>query len=160
MAYEFWRWGQSPTGFIVSCTTESISSPFQSPCLYGSTMFLGAWLSVDLIVRARRRWSGHPNDLLRRIASDHHRGRAYPKLPCFLSGLRSTARPDRIITTYLRIRGLLPLIEDLRQIEVRRDQTDVAVSLQDSHHTRRHAIDHVARLRDGRNEMVVFRRQE
>ena len=58
VAYEFWRWGQSPTGFIVSCTTESISSPFQSPCLYGSTMFLGAWLSVDLIVRARRRPQG------------------------------------------------------------------------------------------------------
>jgi hypothetical protein len=58
VAYEFWRWGQSPTGFIVSCTTESISSPFQSPCLYGSTMFLGAWLSVDLIARAGRRPRG------------------------------------------------------------------------------------------------------
>jgi hypothetical protein len=58
VAYEFWRWNQSPTGFIVSCTTESISSPFQSPCLYGSTMFLGAWLSVDLIVRALRRPRG------------------------------------------------------------------------------------------------------
>jgi len=58
VAYEFWRWGQSPTGFIVSCTTESISSPFQSPCLYGSTMFLGAWLSVDLIARGRRRAQG------------------------------------------------------------------------------------------------------
>ena len=54
VAYEFWRWNQSPTGFIVSCTTESISSPFQSPCLYGSTMFLGAWLTVGLMLRALR----------------------------------------------------------------------------------------------------------
>ena len=52
VAYEFWRWNQSPTGFIVSCTTESISSPFQSPCLYGSTMFLGAWFTVGAIRRA------------------------------------------------------------------------------------------------------------
>jgi hypothetical protein len=54
MAYEFWRWNQSPTGFIVSCTTESISSPFQSPCLYGASMFLGAWLTVSLMRRALR----------------------------------------------------------------------------------------------------------
>ena len=52
VAYEFWRWHQSSTGFIVSCTTEPISSPFQSPCLYGSTMFLAAWLTVGLIHRA------------------------------------------------------------------------------------------------------------
>ena len=52
VAYEFWRWNQSSTGFIVSCTTELISSPFQSPCLYGSTMFLGAWVMVGLIRRA------------------------------------------------------------------------------------------------------------
>jgi hypothetical protein len=52
VAYEFWTSHQSPTGFIVSCTAQSISSPFQSPCLYGSTMFLGAWLTVGLMVRA------------------------------------------------------------------------------------------------------------
>ena len=51
-------------------------------------------------------------------------------------------------------------MEDLRQIEVRRNQADVAVSLQDPHDARRHAIGHVACLRDGRNEMVVFRREE
>jgi len=58
------------------------------------------------------------------------------------------------------IRSLLPLIEDLRQIKVRRDEAYMAVSLQDSHHARRHAIGHVACLRDRRNETVVFRRQE
>ena len=56
VAYEFWRWNQSSTGFIlISCTTASISSPFQSPCLYGSTMFLGAWVSVGLMRRALTR---------------------------------------------------------------------------------------------------------
>jgi hypothetical protein len=49
VAYEFWSWNRSPTGFLVSCTTESISSPFQSPCLYGSTMFFGAWITAGLI---------------------------------------------------------------------------------------------------------------
>jgi hypothetical protein len=52
VAYELWRWHQSSTGFIVSCTTEPISSPLQSPCLYGSTMFLAAWLTVGLMRRA------------------------------------------------------------------------------------------------------------
>jgi hypothetical protein len=54
VAYEFWRWNQSPFGVIVSCTTASIASPFQSPCLYGSTMFLGAWLTVGSMLRALR----------------------------------------------------------------------------------------------------------
>jgi len=54
VAYEFWTWSQSATRTIVSCSAQPLSSPLQSPCLYGSTMFLGAWLSVDLIVRARR----------------------------------------------------------------------------------------------------------
>ena len=55
VAYEFWTWSQSATRTIVSCSAQPLSSPLQSPCLYGSTMFLGAWLSVDRIVRARRR---------------------------------------------------------------------------------------------------------
>jgi len=54
VGYEFWRWNQSPTGFIVSCTTESISSPLQSPCLYGSIMFLGAWITVGLMLRTQK----------------------------------------------------------------------------------------------------------
>ena len=55
VVYEFWTWSQSPTRTIVSCSAQPLSSPWQSPCLHGSTMFLGAWLSVDRIVRARRR---------------------------------------------------------------------------------------------------------
>ena len=61
VAYEFWTWIRSATRTIVSCSAQPISSPLQSPCLYGSTMFLGAWLSVDLIVRARRRPRGPLN---------------------------------------------------------------------------------------------------
>ena len=64
------------------------------------------------------------------------------------------------MTAHLRVRVRLPLIEDLRQIEVRRNQTDVAVTPQDPHDARWYASRHVVRLCDGWNEMIVFRRQE
>jgi hypothetical protein len=36
----------------------------------------------------------------------------------------------------------------------------VAVALEDPHNARRHALCHVAGLRDGWNEMIVLRRQK
>lgn len=55
MAYEFWTWNQSATGMMVSCTANPISSPLQSPCLYGSTMFLGGLITVSVILKAFKR---------------------------------------------------------------------------------------------------------
>ena len=51
VAYEFWKWNQSPSGLLISCSAQSVSSPFQSSCLYGSAMFLAAWLAVGLRMR-------------------------------------------------------------------------------------------------------------
>jgi hypothetical protein len=53
---------------------------------------------------------------------------------------------------------LVPLLENLRQIQIRRDQADVAVALQDPNNARRHAIRHVPRLRDRRYEAITFGR--
>ena len=55
VAYEFWIWNQSETGTMVSCTADTISSPLQSPCLYGSTMFLGGLITVSVILQAFKR---------------------------------------------------------------------------------------------------------
>ena len=57
-------------------------------------------------------------------------------------------------------RALLPFAEDRREVQIGRNQADVPVSLQDSHHTGRHAIRHVARLGDGWHQMVVFCREK
>jgi hypothetical protein len=48
VAIEFWRWQHGPTGFVtITCSTDPMATPFQSPCLYGSLMFLGAWIAVS-----------------------------------------------------------------------------------------------------------------
>jgi hypothetical protein len=54
VAYEVWTWSHSASRTIMGCSAQPLSSPWQSPCLYGSTMFLGAWVCVHVIVRASR----------------------------------------------------------------------------------------------------------
>ena len=52
VALEVWKWHESSTGLLMTCTADAVASPFQSPCLYGSAMFLAAWLTVGLRVRS------------------------------------------------------------------------------------------------------------
>ena len=51
VGYESWRLNQSQTGSIIGCLAEPMTSIFQSPCLYGSSMYLAAMLAAFLVVR-------------------------------------------------------------------------------------------------------------
>jgi hypothetical protein len=57
-------------------------------------------------------------------------------------------------------RSWQPLAEDLFQIEVRRYQADVSMSVQHTHRAPRHPVGHVTRLRDRRNQAIVLRCEE
>lgn len=50
VAYEIYQFSQNPKG-IVGCSAKVITSPFQSPCLYGSIMFLLSLIAAYIIVQ-------------------------------------------------------------------------------------------------------------
>ncbi|MEO8065297.1 MAG: hypothetical protein ABI643_00385 [Candidatus Doudnabacteria bacterium] len=50
VGYELYQFSQSPKG-IVGCTSKVITSPWQSPCIYGSIMFLLSLIAVYTVVQ-------------------------------------------------------------------------------------------------------------
>ena len=50
VAYEVYQFSTHPKG-IVGCTASVITNPFQSPCLYGSIMFLLSLVTTYIIVQ-------------------------------------------------------------------------------------------------------------
>jgi hypothetical protein len=54
VAYEFWKFEHNVSGLLMTCTAEPVSTPFESPCFYGSTMFLAALVAVTWLLRAAR----------------------------------------------------------------------------------------------------------
>ena len=51
VGYEWWRLTHSDTGSIIGCLAAPMTSIFQSPCLYGTSMYLAALVSAYLVVR-------------------------------------------------------------------------------------------------------------
>jgi len=51
VAYESWRLNSSPTGSIIGCTAEPMTSIFQSPCVYGTLMYLASMITAFVIAR-------------------------------------------------------------------------------------------------------------
>jgi hypothetical protein len=51
VGYESWRLSQSATGSIIGCTAAPMTSIFQSPCLYGSSMYLASLVAAYIVVR-------------------------------------------------------------------------------------------------------------
>jgi hypothetical protein len=51
VGYESWRLNQSATGSIIGCMAEPMTSIVQSPCLYGSSMYLAALVAAQLVAR-------------------------------------------------------------------------------------------------------------
>jgi hypothetical protein len=54
VGYESWRLNHSDTGSIIGCLASPMTSIFQSPCLYGSSMYLAALVAAYLVVRKSR----------------------------------------------------------------------------------------------------------
>ena len=51
VGYEWWSLNQSETGSIIGCTAGPMTSIFQSPCVYGSVMFLASLAATYVVVR-------------------------------------------------------------------------------------------------------------
>jgi hypothetical protein len=85
--------------------------------------------------------------------------RTLPEWRNFVSlHLRDSLTPKQLARIHFS--RTAPLVENVRQVEIRSNQADMPVALQNAHDTRGDLSRHVTSLLDGRHQMIVFRRQQ